>query len=165
MTPEELKARFEAWATKNGTYDLRPYGVRMTSVRGEPYDGYVRPYLCDRTVYTFQGFCAALGAPEAHSQDGYDFWAGRLAEPWKAVPFDAPAISQQRFTEKMDELDKRNPGPLKKLPDTLASAEQHPCWSCKKPVTLAQRSEADGDCPHCRAELELADWPLPKEPT
>lgn len=77
MNPDELKARFEAWAAKNGTYDLRPAKVRITMVAGEPYDGYVRPYLQDRTVQAFQGFCGALGAPVEHSQDSYDFWAGR----------------------------------------------------------------------------------------
>ncbi|MCL6397255.1 hypothetical protein EXT62_10195 [Pectobacterium carotovorum subsp. carotovorum] len=29
------------------------------------------------------------------------------------------------------------------------------CWSCKKILTLQQRLEADGMCPHCDAEIEL----------
>lgn len=37
-----------------------------------------------------------------------------------------------------------------------------PCWSCKEPVTMAQRADADGDCPHCRAELDIEDWPFPE---
>jgi hypothetical protein len=28
-----------------------------------------------------------------------------------------------------------------------------PCWSCGKPVTEDERSENDGFCPHCMAEL------------
>lgn len=28
------------------------------------------------------------------------------------------------------------------------------CWSCKKHYTEAKRSEADGNCPHCGAEIE-----------
>lgn len=35
----------------------------------------------------------------------------------------------------------------------------YPCWSCKKPVTIAQRGDADGNCPHCHAELDGEDWP------
>lgn len=47
----------------------------------------------------------------------------------------------------------------------IASAEQvaQPCWSCSKPVTLAQRAAADGNCPHCAAELDLEDWPAAKQ--
>ncbi|AYG48347.1 hypothetical protein DV532_29320 (plasmid) [Pseudomonas sp. Leaf58] len=29
------------------------------------------------------------------------------------------------------------------------------CWSCRKSLTLAQRGEADGHCPHCRVEIDL----------
>lgn len=36
----------------------------------------------------------------------------------------------------------------------------YPCWSCRKPVTLNQRGDADGECPYCRAELDLEMWPL-----
>jgi hypothetical protein len=28
-----------------------------------------------------------------------------------------------------------------------------PCWSCERPVTEKERSENDGFCPHCMAEL------------
>lgn len=35
------------------------------------------------------------------------------------------------------------------------------CWSCKKPVSMTMRADADGDCPHCRAELDIEDWPYP----
>src|ERR1700741_473884 len=38
------------------------------------------------------------------------------------------------------------------------------CWSCKKPYMLAERSEADGMCPHCGVEIELEldeDKPAP----
>ena len=35
-----------------------------------------------------------------------------------------------------------------------------PCWSCKTHITLAERAEADGECPHCEAELDLDDWPI-----
>jgi rubrerythrin len=31
------------------------------------------------------------------------------------------------------------------------------CWSCKKDMTLMQRSENDGFCPYCNAEIELDD--------
>lgn len=31
------------------------------------------------------------------------------------------------------------------------------CWSCNQPVTVKQRAEADGDCPHCKVELD--NWP------
>lgn len=35
----------------------------------------------------------------------------------------------------------------------------YPCWSCRQPVTEEQRSENDGFCPHCNAELDSEDWP------
>lgn len=35
-----------------------------------------------------------------------------------------------------------------------------PCWSCKTHITLAERAEADGECSHCEAELDLDDWPI-----
>lgn len=31
------------------------------------------------------------------------------------------------------------------------------CWSCHEPVTLAECQEADGECPHCRAEIQNAE--------
>jgi len=31
------------------------------------------------------------------------------------------------------------------------------CWNCKRPYTLEQRAEADGNCPHCGVEIELDD--------
>lgn len=40
--------------------------------------------------------------------------------------------------------------------------ERYPCWSCAEPVTLAERAEEDGDCPHCGVELDLSDWPAKK---
>ena len=50
--------------------------------------------------------------------------------------------------------------------EAIAAAEQaqqaekpHLCWSCSKPVTMGQRAAADGNCPHCSAELDLEDWP------
>ena len=60
------KAAFEAWAAKDGTYDLRPAKVKVLSVGGVPYDGYVRPYLQDRTVYTYQGYLAAMTGRSMH---------------------------------------------------------------------------------------------------
>ncbi|MEI7177073.1 protein Eaa [Pectobacterium carotovorum] len=39
------------------------------------------------------------------------------------------------------------------------SSEMIECWSCKKALTLQQRLEADGMCPHCDAEIELDDAP------
>ena len=36
-----------------------------------------------------------------------------------------------------------------------------PCWSCHAPVTMANRADADGNCPHCEAELDLESWPFP----
>ncbi|MBO2834625.1 hypothetical protein [Pseudomonas aeruginosa] len=37
--------------------------------------------------------------------------------------------------------------------------ERFPCWNCHLPVSLEARGEADGQCPHCSAELDLEDWP------
>jgi len=30
------------------------------------------------------------------------------------------------------------------------------CWSCRKQFTMGQRTDADGNCPHCGAEYELS---------
>lgn len=47
---------------------------------------------------------------------------------------------------------------LKFYTDKLAEHQSSwPCWSCNKPVTEEQRAEADGNCPHCRVELD--NWP------
>lgn len=35
-----------------------------------------------------------------------------------------------------------------------------PCWNCRAPVTMANRADADGHCPHCEAELDIEDWPF-----
>ena len=32
------------------------------------------------------------------------------------------------------------------------------CWSCHVPVTLNERAECDGECPHCASELDLDDY-------
>lgn len=53
---------------------------------------------------------------------------------------------------------------LDQLRDLLATKPQcWPCWSCQAPVTMASRADADGNCPHCEAELDLEDWPV-REP-
>ena len=43
-----------------------------------------------------------------------------------------------------------------------ANPESFPCWSCHAPVTMANRADADGNCQHCEAELDLEDWPRAK---
>jgi ribosomal protein L37AE/L43A len=43
-----------------------------------------------------------------------------------------------------------------------AKLESFPCWSCHAPVTMANRADADGNCPHCEAELDLEGWPKAK---
>lgn len=32
------------------------------------------------------------------------------------------------------------------------------CWTCHTQVTLAERSDEDGCCPHCMCELDLEDY-------
>lgn len=52
---------------------------------------------------------------------------------------------------------------LHALAGAILAAQQAPadagqaltCWSCKRPYTAEQRTEADGDCPHCGVEIEL----------
>jgi predicted RNA-binding Zn-ribbon protein involved in translation (DUF1610 family) len=34
-------------------------------------------------------------------------------------------------------------------------ANSFSCWSCKRRITLAERSAADGNCPLCGVEIEL----------
>ena len=41
----------------------------------------------------------------------------------------------------------------------MSKVERFPCWSCKESVSMRQRANADGDCPHCGVELDLEDWP------
>jgi len=36
-------------------------------------------------------------------------------------------------------------------------AEMLQCWSCRRSLTRAQRADADGQCPHCHAEIELEE--------
>ena len=38
-----------------------------------------------------------------------------------------------------------------------------PCWSCKQPVSMRERADADGECPHCAVELDIEDWPFPSK--
>ncbi len=45
--------------------------------------------------------------------------------------------------------------------DALPTETKFPCWSCREPVSMSERSEADGDCPECGAELDLDLWPAP----
>jgi hypothetical protein len=45
-----------------------------------------------------------------------------------------------------------------------ANPNSWPCWNCKKPVTMANRADADGNCPHCKAELDIEQWPFPDQP-
>jgi len=94
------KAAFEAWAAKDGTYDLRPAKVKVLSVGGVPYDGYVRPYLQDRTVYTYQGYLAAMTGRSMHDAPAAQEQASS----------DAPALptpSTQPVTESVKPLDLR----------------------------------------------------------
>lgn len=62
---EQEREAFAAWATQEGTYDLRPAKWRMLSIGGVPYDGYVRPFLQDRTVYAFEGYVGRLREAKA----------------------------------------------------------------------------------------------------
>ncbi|HCF5790972.1 hypothetical protein ACM7EK_30290 [Pseudomonas aeruginosa] len=32
------------------------------------------------------------------------------------------------------------------------------CWQCEESMTLAQRGDEDGQCPHCGAEVDLEDY-------
>lgn len=48
-----------------------------------------------------------------------------------------------------------------KMEDKKTTKNVFACWSCKKPVTMRERAEADGNCPHCDVELDVDDWPLP----
>lgn len=32
------------------------------------------------------------------------------------------------------------------------------CWKCKSDMTLTERSDNDGDCLHCGAEIDLDDY-------
>ncbi|MEB0170067.1 hypothetical protein [Pseudomonas sp. CCC4.4] len=52
-------------------------------------------------------------------------------------------------------------GPYTTKAVPAAKPDSWPCWSCKAPVTMADRADADGSCPHCEAELDLEDWPAP----
>lgn len=42
------------------------------------------------------------------------------------------------------------------LSDEQISAHILNCWSCSKQFTMGQRTDADGNCPHCGAEYELS---------
>ena len=44
-------------------------------------------------------------------------------------------------------------------PTPATTPEAYPCWCCEELVSLVERSDCDGDCPHCGAELDLEDWP------
>lgn len=35
-----------------------------------------------------------------------------------------------------------------------------PCWACSKPVSMNQRANSDGHCPHCEVELDIENWPF-----
>lgn len=72
VAEQDDKAAFEAWA--KGDYDLRPYNWKVISVSGVPYDGYVRPYKTDRTVYAYEGFIAGrkCTAPQPAAQPSDD---------------------------------------------------------------------------------------------
>lgn len=40
---------------------------------------------------------------------------------------------------------------------SVPAAKGGACWSCKRPVTMAQWREADGNCPHCGVEIDEAE--------
>ena len=48
-----------------------------------------------------------------------------------------------------------------KMEDKKTTKNAFACWSCKKPVTMCERADADGNCPHCDVELDVEDWPFP----
>lgn len=45
----------------------------------------------------------------------------------------------------------------------MSKVERFPCWSCGESVSMRQRADEDGDCPHCGVELDLEDWPAKPE--
>lgn len=51
-----------------------------------------------------------------------------------------------------------------KLRALLDKPNTWPCWSCKQPVSMRERADADGDCPHCSVELDIEDWPFSSKP-
>jgi hypothetical protein len=48
------------------------------------------------------------------------------------------------------------------LERTMPIKNSWPCWNCKTQVTMSERADADGDCPHCKAELDIELWPFPE---
>jgi hypothetical protein len=44
-----------------------------------------------------------------------------------------------------------------------ANPQCWPCWNCHTPITMANRADADGNCPHCEAELAFEGWPAPEK--
>lgn len=71
-------------------------------------------------------------------------------------------ISRELADELLDACSSMGWTVAEKLRAILAAKPQcWPCWSCHAPVTMANRADADGNCPHCEAELDIEDWPFP----
>ena len=78
----------------------------------------------------------------------------------------APVLPEPDFLQRHEDVcgDEVGPPTAFYTADTVRAllatgGQAYPCWSCNAAVTKKQRSDADGNCPHCNAELDLEDWP------
>lgn len=53
---------------------------------------------------------------------------------------------------------------VEKLREILDKTNSWACWGCKQSVSMRERADADGNCPHCAVELDIEDWPFPGKP-
>lgn len=51
-----------------------------------------------------------------------------------------------------------NGAPVRQVSVPVSGVPSIKCWSCKQTVSLDDRVDADGNCPHCRVELDLEEY-------
>lgn len=120
------------------------------------------------------GLCANLSAFDSLTSDQWNEADDQMTEQFKAAhlcnfyPFNPPPVRGDFEASEKLFCDEATAETMHENPRRLAwvlerTAQSWPCWSCTEPVTMKQRADADGDCPHCRAELDIEEWPFPEK--
>lgn len=115
-----------------------------------------------RVVVASDPECVELFARSMRHKMALSATKGRTG--WRGVSQEEISRMLREHVEKGDPVDVANFCMMLSVRGksiTKAAEESWPCWSCHQPVSLEARAEFDGDCPHCKAELNLSEWPGP----
>jgi hypothetical protein len=172
------------WTIKSGgswdMLEVQPISDEMLSELARRYYSAGAPWNCRSTplsdsdreymfmlYYAFQGMVARLRVAEAELalrpavvSEGQAiptgvYWYGPSDNFYDASSGQGMGVEfYQTWVGRAKEFPASNVAALAR-PAVVSEGQAVACWSCKRPYTAQQRTDADGNCPHCGVEIEL----------